>query len=170
MMKKTLILTVLLLAVVAGGAFAGDIDFQLGGGYNGFFMGGDESDLDSFPLGFAVYGGVGYKFFPTLSVGAEYEYAMSWAFNALGTDQTLTLLEHVPKAYVKFNALNILAISALAGADFQTIRSDGASSDTETAFTAGLRVAVLFGYFQYMMVYNTDRVDSRISAGIVLSK
>lgn len=169
-MKKTLILTALILVVASGGLFAGNLDLQLGGGYNGFFISSDDSDFNGYPVGVAIYGGVGYKFFPTLSVGAEYEYSMDWAFNVLGTDQTLTLIEHLPKAYVKFNALNLLAITGLAGVDIQTPRFDGTSGTTETAFTAGARVALLFGYAQYMMVFNTDRVDHRISAGISLSK
>lgn len=170
-MKKTLILTALIMVVASGSVFAKKIDFQLGGGYNGFFIGSNESDYNGYPLGFAVFGGVGYKFLPTLSVGAEYEFSMDWATqDILANGSTLYLVEHLPKAYVKFNALNILTITGLAGVDIQTLQYDGNPGPTETAFTAGARVALLFGYAQYMMVFNTDRVDHRISAGIILSK
>ncbi|MBF9014073.1 MULTISPECIES: hypothetical protein [unclassified Oceanispirochaeta] len=169
-MKKTLILTALIMVVASGGLFAKGLDFQFGGGYNGFFISDEASDFNGYPVGFAAFGGVGYKFLPTLSVGAEYEFSMDWAFNVLGSDQTMTMIEHLPKAYIKFNALNILAITGLAGVDIQTPMVDNVSGTTETAFTAGARVALLFAYAQYLMVFNTDRVDHRISVGIVLSK
>jgi hypothetical protein len=168
-MKKTVILTILILVVASGGVFAGGLDFQIGAGYNGYFMGENDVELN-YPLGFTAYGGVGYKFLPTLSIGAEYEFGMSWATNDLDLGKSFGLIEHMPKAYIKFNALNILAITGLAGVDVLTHTVDGEAGIKETAFTAGARVALLFGYAQYMMVFNTDRVDHRISAGISLSK
>lgn len=170
-MKKTLILATLIMLVASGSLFAKGMDFQFGGGYNGFFIGSDDSDYNGYPLGFAVFGGVGYKFLPTLSIGAEYEFSMDWATqNIIASDSSLYLVEHLPKAYIKFNALNILAITGLAGVDIQTVHYDGTPGPSETAFTAGARVALLIGYAQYMMVFNTDRVDHRISVGISLSK
>lgn len=168
-MKKTLILTALIMVVASGSIFAKGIDFQFGGGYNGYFMGDNDVDLN-YPLGFTAYGGVGYKFLPTLSVGAEYEFGMSWATNDLNLGKTFGLIEHMPKGYIKFNALNILTITGLAGVDFLSHTVDGEAGIKETAFTAGARVALLFGYAQYMMVFNDDRVDSRLSVGISLSK
>ena len=168
-MKKRILLIGLVLICAAGTAWAGNIDFQLGGGYNGVFL-GDDADPDSFPLGFSFFGGVGYKFFPTLSVGAEYEYAHSWSFDDDALGQTLSLSEHLPKAYLKVNLLNMITLSALAGMDIQTYKADGDKITTDTAFAAGIRAAVLFGYVQYMAVFNEDRTDSRFGVGVVLNK
>jgi len=169
-MKKKLFLLMLILLITSVSAFALPfIDLQLGGGYNGYFLSNSET-IQSYPLGLAVYGGVGYKFFPTLSAGAEYEIANSWSLDDLGLGKTFSITEQIPKVYVKFNALNILAISALAGMDIQTYKSDGDKSGSEQSFTMGARVAFLFGYAQYMMIFNEDRINSRISAGVVLSK
>jgi len=170
-MKKTLFLTLLILLITSVSAFGLPfIDLQLGGGYNGYFITNTDSDFNGYPVGFALFGGAGYKFFPTLSLGAEYEISKSWATDDLGTGQTLTLTEHLPKAYLKFNALNLLAVSALAGLDIQTPMADGNKGERTSAFTAGVRAAFLFGYAQYMLIFNDGHTDSRISAGIVLNK
>jgi len=170
-MKKTFFAAVIILLMTSASAFALPlIDLQLGGGYNGFFITDSKSDFDGYPVGFAVFGGAGYKFMPGFSIGAEYEFAQNWALDDLGTGQTLTLTEHLPKAYLKFNALNVLAVSALAGVDIQTPKADGNKGERTTAFTAGFRAAFLFAYAQYLAVFNTERVDSRISIGVVLNK
>lgn len=169
-MKKIVLLTALIALTASGSLFAKGLDFHLGAGYNGFFISDKASDFDGYPVGVAAFGGLGYEFLPTLSIGAEYEFSMDWAFDVYGTGQTLTLVEHLPKAYLKFKAFNLLAITGLAGVDIQTPKMDGTSGVTETAFTAGVRAALLFGYAQYMMVFNTDRVDHRVSVGLNLSK
>jgi hypothetical protein len=168
-MKKKILLISLVFICAAGSAWAGSIDFQLGGGYNGVFL-GDDGDPDSFPLGFSFFGGVGYKFFPTLSIGAEYEYGHAWSFDNGPLGDTLSLSEHLPKAYLKVNLLNMMTLSALAGADIQTYRADGDKITDETAFAAGVRAAVLFGYVQYMAVFNEDRTDQRLGVGVILNK
>ncbi|MDA3955960.1 hypothetical protein [Oceanispirochaeta sp.] len=170
-MKKKFLMASLILMMCSVSAYALPfIDIQLGAGYNGYFITNTDSDFNGYPLGFAAFGGVGYKFFPTLSVGAEYEFGQSWALDDLGSGQTLTLTEHLPKIYLKFNALNLLTVSALAGMDYQTPKADGNKGDSEAAFTMGGRVAFLFAYAQYLMVFNPDRVDSRVSIGAVFSK
>ncbi len=161
MKKKIVMIALVMVMIGAGSAFAGDLDFQLGAGYNGIF----PSEGDSLPIGFTAYGGVGYKFFPTLSIGGEYEFGMAWG------DNNMSIMEHLPKAYLKFNALNVLTVSGLAGVAFQDFRYDGTKiGDTETSFTAGVRVAVLFAYAQYMAIFNEDATQSRISVGVTFSK
>ncbi len=168
-MKKRFLMISLILLCTAGSVWADKIDFQLGGGYNGVFL-GDDGDPDSFPLGFSFFGGVGYKFFPTLSIGAEYEYGHAWSFDDGPGGDVLSLSEHLPKAYLKVNLLNMITLSALAGADIQTYRADGDKISTDTAFTAGVRAAVLFGYVQYMAVFNEERTDQRFGVGVILLK
>ncbi len=169
MKKKIILLALVMVMIGAGSAFAGGIDFQVGAGYNGIF----PSEGDSFPAGFTAFGGVGFGILPTLSIGGEYEFGMTWNPNAsiMGVDTSMSVVEHLPKAYVKFNALNILTVTGLAGVDIQSFRLDGNKvGDTTTAFTAGARVSLLFAYAQYLAVFNENSTDSRISIGAVFSK
>ncbi|QEN09608.1 hypothetical protein EXM22_17060 [Oceanispirochaeta crateris] len=170
-MKKRIIMASIILMISSASASALPfIDFQLGAGYNGFYVTDGDNDFKGYPLGMTAFGGVGYKFFPTLSIGAEYEYAQSWSRDDLGTGLTLSVVEHLPKMYLKFNALNLLTVSALAGVDYQTPRMDSTNGNSEAAFTMGARVAFLFAYAQYLMVFNPDSVDNRISIGAIFSK
>jgi len=169
-MKKKIALLTILLMLGGTSLFAGGIDFQVGAGYNGYFISSSDSDFNGYPLGFTLYGGAGFKILPMLSIGAEYEFGKSWDTSDFISGQTLTITEHLPKAYIKLNALNILTVSALAGVDIWQQKVDGNKADNDTAFTAGLRVSALFAYAQYMMVFNDGRTDSRLIIGAVFSK
>ena len=147
---------------------AGDLDFQLGGGYNGYFTSGEEHHPD-FPAGFALFGGIGYAFQPGMSAGAEYEFARDWSFDEDPAGYNVAINQHIPKVYFKFDALNLLTVTALAGIDMENIIIEKESLTRRSGFTTGVRLNVLFAYFQYMMVFQ-DGMNHRIGAGFVFNR
>ncbi len=167
-MKKTVWLTSILFLTGIFSLTAGNLDFQLGGGYSGYFTGAQTPHPD-FAAGFSFYGGGGYRFFPTLSAGLEYEYARAWAFDEELDGYSVVLSHHIPKAYIKMNALNILTVTGLAGVDIQNILVDTNSVDTRNTLTAGVRISAMFAYFQYFMCFDQG-VDHRFGAGFVFNR
>ena len=103
-----------------------DLDYQVGGGYSGYFP-ESQSYHPVFGAGFGFFGGVGYKILPILSGGVEYEYSHAWAFDEDLNGFTVTINQHIPKAYLKLKALNILTLTVLGGVDIQNIKVDGDS-------------------------------------------
>ncbi len=170
-MKKKMVLTILILLMASGSVFAGKIGFHLGAGYNLLVPGNPDASPKNYPLGFALYGGVGYRFIPTLSGGLEYEFAKTWALEEVsGLNDNVSIMENIPKLYVKFNAINILTITGLAGMDFQKTSLDGKKLGTDKAFTMGARVSLLFAYAQYMILFNEENPVHRFTIGAAFSK
>lgn len=167
-MKKAALLLIVLMILPLSALISGDIDFQFGGGYNGYFTGSSSND-PNFPAGFSLFGGAGYKILPTLSGGVEYEFAKSWSNDDDLNGLSVSLNEHVPKLYVKMNALNLLTVTALGGMDFQKLLIDNSGEDNRYNPTIGLRVSALYAYAQYMMVFD-DTMAHRLSAGVILNK
>ena len=166
MKKNAFILSVLIILGVSS-LYAGNIDFQLGGGYSGYFTGEGSLDPD-FSTGFALFGGIGYRFAPLVSAGVEYEFAKSWSHEDGLGGLEVSLNENIPRLFVKTNALNLLSLTALAGMDYQDLIVEGESVDKKGFYTAGLRVSALFAYAQYMIVF-IDETDHRISLGAVFN-
>ncbi len=170
-MKKKLLLTILILVMASGSVFAGKIGFHLGAGYNVLVSGDSSASPQKYPLGFALYGGVGYRFIPTLSAGLEYEFAKTWALEETsGLNDNVCVMENIPKLYIKFNAMNMLTVTGMAGMDFQRFSQNGSKLDTDKAFTMGARVSLFFAYAQYMIIFNEDQPINRFTVGAAFSK
>ncbi len=170
-MKKKVLLAALILFMASSSVFAGKIGFHLGAGYNVLVPGDSNAVPKNYPLGFALYGGVGYRFLPALSAGVEYEFAKTWSLeDSSSLDKNISVMENVPKLYVKFNALDMLTLTGLAGVDFQRYSCDGVKLNTKTAFTMGGRLSVLFAYAQYMVIFNEEEPVHRFTIGAAFSK
>ncbi len=167
-MKRLILIPALMILTGLTLLPAGSPDFHLGGGYNGYFTSGEEHHPD-FPAGFALYGGIGYAFLPGMSLGAEYEFARDWSFDEDLAGYNVAINQHIPKAYFKLQALNLLTVTALAGIDMENIIIEKESLTRRRGFTTGLRLNLLFAYVQYMMVFQ-DGMNHRIGAGFVFNR
>lgn len=170
-MKKILIL-ILLTASLGAGLFAGGIDYQVGGGYSGYFFGPARENPDpvAYPLGFSVLGGVGYPLTWNLSMGAEYEFNQAWSLDwaDVRNGNQVVLQEHTPRLYLRFYALDEVNLTAFTGMGIQLPRVNRVYQDREYSYVLGVRFAVKYYYFQYTAEFTDGATDSRFGVGVSL--
>ena len=167
MKRRIFFLTVWFTAAVFA-ASADALDYHLGGGYNGYFPGSD-SVHPKFSIGLSLFGGAGYRVLPFLSAGGEYSFARNWAFDEDLSGLSVYMNSHIPQAYVKISALNLLTFTLLGGMEFQDIIVEQESAERRTRPAAGVRLNALFSYVQYTLTFG-DEIDYRLSAGVSFNR
>ena len=167
-MKKILLLFCFALFTVVAVSAEG-FDYQVGVGYSTHFMAEEEADPSAYPLGFALFGGLGYAITPNLSTGFEYEFSQVWSVEDTYNDKNLKIQEHLPKAYVRFYSYNDFTLTGFLGPDILVYRLGEENLDTDMGFAMGLRLGIGMGYGQYTVVFTEGRVDHRLGIGMQFS-
>jgi hypothetical protein len=155
-MRRTLAVLSILFAA-AGIAAAGGLEFQIGGGYQGAFGYPTGTPVRNLPLGLTAFADVGYRFGGIVSAGAEYQFGAAWSL-----EPVQSLVSNMILGYLKIRFTDLLTVAGLAGASINSFVGRG----TQTVFTAGFRITVLFLYGEANWGFPPEGTYTRVAVGV----